>query len=518
MTRRSELIAAALVGTERASLPGSPPSATPLDTLLAQLEGETPERRLLASAALVTLWEQAGAQPRPAPGTYPLPAPVEDLASCRSRATQHLGQMIRGDFGALLPEWLAALEAMGQVLPHRWLPEMLDLASQKRDLRPLIIPVLGARGRWLAAQNPEWRELLAPLDPTTAAEMWETGTREARLAVLGHLRATDPIRARELLVETWIEDPAADRAAFLGTLAVGLSLADESFLESALDDRSRQVRAAAADLLARLPESRLVGRMAARLHPLLTLERGLLGSERLNVALPKDCDAALARDGVGSNPPSGLGKRAWWLLEMLAVVPPTAWSETWDKSPEEAIRLVSGTEYEAVLLEGWVRAAARHRDGVWAEALLRRWADTPWLLVGSARQPHTVENMGSLLQAVPQERLERWLVTLVRNARSVDDGYALLNLLAHYRLPWGEPLTRALLNLLRAEASQAERAPASQWRAALPDFALYAAPSLVVEAERGWPGDTPWRENLEQFLVTLRFRQEMLDALLKLRD
>ena len=42
---------------------------------------------------------------------------------------------------------------------------------------------------------------------------------------------------------------------------------DEPFLESALDDRSREVRQQAADLLTRLPDSRLALRMAERAGP-----------------------------------------------------------------------------------------------------------------------------------------------------------------------------------------------------------------------------------------------------------
>ena len=59
---------------------------------------------------------------------------------------------------------------------------------------------------------------------------------------------------------------AETRAAYVEALGVGLGPEDEPFLESALDDKSRQVRAEAVRLLATLPASRFAGRMTARLH------------------------------------------------------------------------------------------------------------------------------------------------------------------------------------------------------------------------------------------------------------
>ena len=50
---------------------------------------------------------------------------------------------------------------------------------------------------------------------------------------------------------------------FLDSLRTGLGPQDEPFLEQALADRSRNVRAVAAELLSALPGSALAARMAA---------------------------------------------------------------------------------------------------------------------------------------------------------------------------------------------------------------------------------------------------------------
>src|SRR5206468_3036992 len=102
-------------------------------------------------------------------------------------------------------------------------------------------------------------------DETT--RRYATAGRADRLALLEAVRSSEPARGRDLLASTWARDPAADRAALVGLLAVSLSDDDEPFLEAALDDRSANVRQIAAELLARLPNSRRSARMAARLRP-----------------------------------------------------------------------------------------------------------------------------------------------------------------------------------------------------------------------------------------------------------
>ena len=174
------------------------------------------------------------------------------------------------------------------------------------------MPLLGERGRWLAAQNPEWSWVTG-----TSGEgdnVWETGDRAARLAYLRKVRETQPGRARELLISTWKVEPAEDRAAFIAVLETGLSQDDEAFLEAALDDKRKEVRRKAAALLARIPGSALVTRMTERTLPLLRFTSpesgGVMKLKKskpaaLEVTLPAECDKAMQRDGGDD------GESAW---------------------------------------------------------------------------------------------------------------------------------------------------------------------------------------------------------------
>src|SRR5207302_10187282 len=119
---------------------------------------------------------------------------------------------------------------------------------------------------WLAAQRPDWAYASGTPAPSTVddGDVWELGVIARRVAYLTRLRRRDPARGRELLAEAWDAEPPEDRAMLLGALRTGLSTEDDPVLERALDDRRRQVRDVALDLLSHLPHSAYGQRMATR--------------------------------------------------------------------------------------------------------------------------------------------------------------------------------------------------------------------------------------------------------------
>ena len=157
----------------------------------------------------------------------------------------------------------------------------------------------------------------------------------------------DPAAALEALREVWPTESAATRADFLGLLADGLSPADEEFLEAALDDRSKEVRRGAARLLARIPGSQYGDRMAERMWSHLTVSQGVLA-----VDLPKRLSASMERDGIDSQNPEGIGKRAWWFLQIVANTPLSEMDPAWLEMP------VEGCAPE-ILQAAWAEAAVR---------------------------------------------------------------------------------------------------------------------------------------------------------------
>ena len=162
--------------------------------------------------------------------------------------------------------------------------------------------------------------------------MWQSGKSAERLAILTTVRRRDPARALALVESTWQSDGANDRQRFLDVLAGRHSMADEPFLEAALDDRSKLVRRHAAAVLALIPGSRLRQRLADSAKGIITVQttRGTLlsrGRKQVVLVPPESFAAAWERDGIEERQPEGVGQRAWWMGQILARAELAVWTE-----------------------------------------------------------------------------------------------------------------------------------------------------------------------------------------------
>jgi hypothetical protein len=492
-----ELLSTALVGVERQA-PRLVPTGHPVDALLEQLDPSDREQLLLVAAGVLTLWRRAGQQPVTAQPVKTEPSELDDLPRCSGRCGHHLRLMLDRQYESALPEWFSALAAVGKRVPEEYLPELLELGHMQPTMRPLILPVLGRRGHWLAAQNPDWHYAAARDQDI----VWQTGNHDERLFLLRQLRTEQPAHARELLTSTWQEESAQDRTSFLAALSTGLSMADESFLESALDDRSKEVRRTAAELLAHLSESHLVQRMTERAKALLTFKRGRIsGGGQIEVTFPEQLSKDVLRDGVEPKPPAivrRVGDKAWQLMQIIGTVPPSCWSRTWGKTPRELIRAAGKSEWRSSLMEGWALATQRHRDVEWAEALLDAWP-----------APDTV--MESLVEVLPVEQREALALRLLRSKREAfSPDHPALAVLQACQHVWSVELSRAVLSTVRRYV---EKQKMVDWRlhSLFSLFGSNLPTELLEEAGRDWP---EWAlPTVEKFMALLQFRHDMLSAL-----
>jgi hypothetical protein len=546
------LVTTATLGTDRQplSLPKSKDdrAATPieyrLDRLLAQIDTTDPAKALLSAAAVLSLVQKAGRVPV-IPDFDPIsPCPPEDLPVCREGAAHSLQRMLAGEFPEVLPEWLAAVAAARVRVPPECLPDLLNWGNRHPQWKLPILTVVGDRGRWLAAQNPDWQYAEELIDRS----IWETGTSAMRLWVLQLLRDRDPAQARDWVSSTWKQDKAPDRAAFLATFKMGLSLADEPLLESALDDKSKQVRAISADLLARLPDSQLTRRAIDRIIQIIRIVTR--PSLQIEVTLPQTCDNAAIRDGIASPSSSSLGEKAGWLLQMLGQVPPSFWTATGETlgakhlgnnferkpqidhpkalpseglnvCPRELLQVAASHEWSAVLLEGMAIAAERHRDLEWAEALLTV------LPTFSGNGNNLSELSQNLMEILPIDRRESLVWQVLQGEvsdtprESVRDrlkkNHPLLFLLRLCRHLWSIELSLAVLNRVAIEISTSQDNYNWSVRSTIRDCAYFIHPAVKENADQllknAAKPDSYWAQTVDEFWEILQFRHEMLTGI-----
>lgn len=483
-----ELVATALLGTERR--PAVPPPAG--DDALARALGTLPwddaEGALLGAAGLLAGYRAAGWQP-PALEDAPSPAPGETRPLCGPGAAAILARLLESGPAHLLPEWLRLARDAGVRPPPELLPALLD-AGASTALRAPIIGVGGERMRWLAALDDRWSWAASAAGESAAIEeRWQTGTRDERLALLHDMRSEDPDRARALVEATWSADGAQERAALVAALATGLQPADEPFLEAALDDRSRLVRAQAAQLLASLPSSALAGRMAQRLRALVTVGGRL--RRKLEVQTPGALDDAARRDGLDdAGRPHGLGAGAWRLAQIVGAAPLAVWQELTGADAEATLALARGADHEPAFMLGWGLAARRQRDPRWS-AVLARATGAPELL--EALAPGAGDDVAlALLEQAPDAR-------------------AVLAVLERIPAPWSAALSRAAI----AHLSRTLSVDGQMWGIRLAHVALaldlrtsdHAATAVMALMERDLQPAV--RLQLHELLQSLDLRHAM---------
>ncbi len=516
-----------LLGTSRAGTQALNDLPAALqDSVFAETQNETPESGLWEGIAALDLWSRAGAQALAITGKPADMAADEKLKACPQQAETKLTLLLQGTYPELRLEWLSLASQHGCHLPYKFLPAMLELVRTQPAFKPHVAAVMGERGKWLARQNPAWNWHAG--SDTTEDSLWETGTLEQRMEVLRSSRSKDPELGRSMLQQVWNNEPPEHRIRLIQCLKENLSVADQEFLERALDDKRKEVRTTAQALLLSLPDSLLELRMRTRLDTLLSIRPDIIGDTELLVSLPVERDKAMQRDGIGSTSHYGIGEKAGWLLDMLAAVSPLYWSEKWQLGPAQLFALAAKSDYQQVLLTGWATAlqtlSARAGMQDHASPQLENWC---------------LELSHLSLQADSKHRanLSPFVYKILANAQSGFVYAFFLELLTPGQVNFS---VWAVLELFQQVAAQKRCLPAALsiaivahirnnlsqltaefWslKQVLNTLALVIDPAQLHEYERDWPRADPhwdkWQTTIDDFLALLRFRSEMMHTFLE---
>ena len=353
----ASITSAALLGTARMSEFPAPPHdalSAPWEKLQQLKDSST---ALLQAAVLEKIATQAGLLPLTGV-TTPEPCP-DDEQTCTPPAAVHaVYRILDGEFSQNLQEWLTAAASANFIAPPRLLPALLDRGSREKTLRPFITAVAGKRGQWLAKEHKQWAWLLSQqLNETQPIpdDAWETGEPAERQAWFRQNRATDPAKAAVIIQKEWKSESPDSRDAITSLVAESPSSHDLPWLENlALTERRQSIRQSACRALIQLPESDYHQRAVKRAAQLLSIKRKGL-KKTVTLTPPEDFDPAWENDGIKEKPPRGVGKKAWWSQQIIALIPLNLWPQL--LGHDNPFKLPVDPEWVEPILLGWIDAA-----------------------------------------------------------------------------------------------------------------------------------------------------------------
>ncbi|HZW07196.1 MAG TPA: DUF5691 domain-containing protein, partial [Phycisphaerales bacterium] len=308
-----------------------------------------------------------------------------------------------------------------------------------------------------------------------------------------------------LVASSWKADGADERRKFVEVLGEGATVADEPFLEAALDDRSKLVRQAAARALSLVDGSRLVARVEGIVKGAVRVEeskKGLLRKTVRTLAIepPKAWDKGWERDGLEEKPAGKIGQRAWWLQQALALYGP------------RRLAALLAMDYAALL-----EALREHEYGDEVVGGLREWAparqDAEWLvaLAEFELKNEKTPTMGvlQLLHGVPVETAERVAgIVMQRRGFSMSDVGGMCNAVAG---PWSAKFTKAVADQI-ADVS-GKKSENTWWAGEVVQVVTVkgavAAAGAVEKAIEGLGDEINSQPRVRASLDRLRLRQDM---------
>ncbi|NKY30349.1 SWIM zinc finger family protein [Nocardia gamkensis] len=507
-TAGADLTSVALLGTARRA-----PDLAALAPSIARAANRLPSDpavRLLETAALQDLFLRGGLEP--ATAAAPEPAADDPRPSLPRAAAARLSRMLR-ERSAFLPEWFDAARPHDYRAPDALCEQLLEHAKINASLREPLLRLAGARGSWLAARHPDWRDLVR--QPSTASERpadtWLFGRPPERRDWLAELRRDDAGAARAALTAAWPKETGPLKAELLAVLADRLGPDDESLLEAALDDRRADVRRTAAGLLALLPGSAFTQRMRERANAWIRAEHRMLHTNVL-LSLPDTLDAAAQRDGITDRTTEFAYRwngapdvSAARLRQVVAATPLAHWAGVLG-TPQQAVRATIDDRFRQPVFDGWVDAALAQRDSAWARALFD--AGVPTDLAMLRRR--------ELFALLPLPDRTAHLTRL--DGSWLSEIEALLPAMGH---PWPEALAQHVVLLLFERARAAARRPEthgaapnahrSLLAAAAVHLPVAAAGTLTAVARRC--DDPAWERAFDQLAHDLNHRSMMLEEL-----
>lgn len=353
MNTWDDLTKVALLGVgKQAILPEMLP-----EPLQQRLSGASPADREdygYRAAALAWAWQMAGSMPPVLPPPNLTPAPETEESICPSSLWSLLANCLEEPqrLGLFLDKILEIMAEKGHVLPHFLLASTLKHCAETRSnkLKYQVGKVLGARGRWIADLNPQWRKLL----PTSAERTdFDTATALERREWLTGKRALEPELVFRTIQQAWPTENARERKEWLKILAVNTRMEELPFLEETLEsimlskDKDKpanlELRQTLCSMLLRRPDSALFKQVQTQLAKYVQAQSAMLGLvKKTSLKIPAQGDDFLCKEVMTEtfaldpvSPYKGWTDSEFWFGQLAGMMHPFVWEllfdAGWDK-------------------------------------------------------------------------------------------------------------------------------------------------------------------------------------------
>lgn len=487
----NDLVNSAMIGTDRKQ----PAAGTLPNDVAEQLEtlqtnaGIDKEERFLQTAAIAFNYRQSGFIPAINTDVDLDAAPAEDKRYCNAEARQCLKDILSEESMPLLQIWLEHCIGAGQIVNAAMVPALLFVATQHKKLQSFVHSCCGRRGEWLAKFNPQWNFSSGD----TAEQVWQTGTMEMRKNIFLETRKSNPSQALEWLQQTWKEEDANAKAAFLDLMTVGLQESDLPFLESLASEKSKKVKEAAVQLLRSIPSSAIVLRyeraLSERVH--LKKEKALLGL--VNKAVLQfeftPLDEGLHQTGIEKlSNKKEMSDSEYVLFQLIASVPTSFWEKQLQCTPQETLQHFQKNDTGKKMLPALVNATVRFSDRQFA-IFLMQYSEVFYI---------------DILPLLPSQQQEHYSVKFFKGHEESVLSYAL-----QFTKEWSIELARLIFEYASQNPYQYSKSFFNTHIQKIP-------PAIIPELEKFVPKEeyykTMWSNTCEYLAKLVQLKQQTIKA------
>lgn len=371
MSNWNELVKAAMIGTAKKPVPADA-FFPDVNALLQNDSNADNESLFLRGLSLSSVYRRSGA----VPGDYATAefwnCPPDATPECSDRASVLLQTLLNDKSDTLVHFWLDLCVQKNLRVPYRVLPDLLDMAENKPDLRKAMITAGGTTAAWLAGFLKGWSFALTIADDSE----WHHGSAEKRTSFLGQLRETNPDDAREKLKATWDQETETVKKQLLKQLEINLGENDLPWLESILKTEKLPVRKIIYSYLRKFPASSIVQQYIQIVRKIFIISRGssVLRSNKVVIDIypPQISGDEIFESGIPrKSTDADIGNEQAMFEALIANIPPSMWAREANLTHEALLQALKANKTHKRLIDTMLQAAVLFRDVEWLHGFAR---------------------------------------------------------------------------------------------------------------------------------------------------